>query len=290
MTLVRVTLRTPATRAVGGFSRLALKSAVATVLGIATAAALASCGGGGGDDGGKPSGGGATSASPRTAVYDPAAPSGAARGRVTYTGEPPAAQNVRMAADPYCDRANPGGKKLSRVDVGADGGVAGVLVRVSGGMREMQYELPAGVVLLDQVGCSYVPRVLAVRVGQGLEIRNSDATLHNVHAMPEESKGFNLGMPSQGMTTTRKFSRPEVFVRIKCDVHPWMSAHVAVLDHPFFAVTDAQGRFRIDGLPAGTYELEAVHPHLGSLVRSIEVKAGDGDPNKDAQVAFTFAK
>lgn len=265
-----------------------LVSLLASLVLLGTAA----CGGGDAGKGGTSSGktpATPPSASSATPAYDPADRAGGVHGRVTFTGEPPAARNVRMDADPYCDRSNPGGEKISPVDVSADGGVAGALVRISAGLPELTYVVPTDVVVLDQVSCNYRPRIAAMRVGQALEVRNSDSTLHNVHAMPEQSRGFNLGMPTAGMTATRKFSEPEVFVGIKCDVHPWMRAHVAVLDHPFFALTDSDGRYRIDGIPPGKYELEAIHPVLGSRTETIEITAADGnDPDKDAQAVFGF--
>ncbi len=269
----------------------------APILVLTAALALlgaAACGGGGGDAAKGGSSARTTPASPpsgssATSAYDPAAPSGAVHGRVTFAGEPPAAKVVKMNADPYCDQSNPGGAKISPVEVSAGGGVAGTLVRISSGLPELVYPSPAGVVVLDQVACNYRPRVVALRVGQALEIRNSDATLHNVHAMPKESPGFNLGMPIEGMKATRKFSEPEVFVRFKCDVHPWMRANVAVLDHPFFVLTDGEGRYRIDGIPPGKYELEAVHPVLGSRTQTIEIVAdGADEPDKDAEAVFGF--
>ena len=86
--------------------------------------------------------------------------------------------------------------------------------------------------------------------GQPLDIVSSDATLHNVHAAAKANTAFNLGMPAPGTRYTRTFDRPEI-VPFKCDVHPWMRAWVAVVPHPFFAVTGADGRYEIRGLPAG---------------------------------------
>ena len=134
----------------------------------------------------------------------------------------------------------------------------------------------------------YEPRVVGVRVGQEVEFRNSDPTLHNVHAMPESSRSFNLGMPSKGMTVRRRFSKPEVLVRVKCDVHPWMEAYVGVLEHPYFAVTDEQGRYSISGLVPGDYTLAAVHPRLGRLERAAQLQAGDSPTGDSPTVDFAY--
>jgi hypothetical protein len=114
-------------------------------------------------------------------------------------------------------------------------------------------------------------------------VRNSDETLHNVHALPVDNPSFNEGQPFADMEMTRTFSEPEVMVPFKCDVHPWMSAYAGVVDHPFFAVSGADGRFDLEGLPAGTYTVEAWHEELGSARR--EVTVADGER---AEITFDF--
>jgi plastocyanin len=200
---------------------------------------------------------------------------GAVIGRVKFEGTPPPPTVIQMSADPYCAQVNGGGVKRESVEVGKDGGLRDVFVYVKSGLGNVRYEPPTEPAVLDQVRCMYRPTVLGVQVGQPLTIRNSDKTLHNVHALPDKSSGFNIGMPSKGMTATRKFSEPEVLVRIKCDVHPWMEAYVGVVDNPFFAVTHVSGQYRIGGLPPGTYTIEAVHPKLGRRSREVTVAAGE---------------
>jgi uncharacterized protein (DUF2141 family) len=111
--------------------------------------------------------------------------------------------------------------------------------------------------------------------GQSLDILNSDPTLHNIHSLPEKNEQFNLGMPVQGMKYTKKFDKPEVMIRIKCDVHGWMGAYCGVLPHPFFAVSAADGSFTIKDLPAGTYTIEAWHEKLGTQKSKVTVGASD---------------
>ena len=122
-----------------------------------------------------------------------------------------------------------------------------------------------------------------MRVGQPLEIVNSDPTLHNIHAMPKANAEFNNGQPIQGMKTTHTFTAKEVMVPFKCDVHGWMNAYVGVLDHPYFAVTDKDGKFELKGLPPGTYTIEAWHEKLGTQTQSVTIGAKE---TKD--VTFTF--
>ncbi len=232
----------------------------------------------------KPAGGSAeTPVSPPSAVRSSEPPSAQApahgnasiRGVVRFGGTPPDPVPIEMAADPYCKRINSEGAVLRLIAVDGDGGLADAFVYVKSGLEGRTFDPPSGQVVLDQDHCRFVPRVFGVRVGQDLVIENDDATLHNVHSLPKRSRGFNLGMPMKGMKSVRRFTRPEVLVRIKCDVHPWMSAYAGVVDHPFFAVTDSHGRFAIEGLPAGDYVIEAVHPKAGSVEKRVRVADGE---------------
>ncbi len=125
----------------------------------------------------------------------------------------------------------------------------------------------------DQNGCQYSPHVFGVMVDQKIEIINDDETLHNVHALPKNSKQFNIAQPKKGMKMTQSFSSPEVMVKVKCEVHNWMAAYVGVMDHPFFAVSDDQGNFTIKDLPAGDYEIEAWHEKYGATTMKVSVAA-----------------
>ena len=112
-----------------------------------------------------------------------------------------------------------------------------------------------------------------MRVGQPLEIVNSDPTLHNIHALPKGNTEFNNGQPIQGMKMTHTFTAKEVMVPFKCDVHGWMNAYVGVLDHPYFAVTGKDGKFELKTLPPGTYTIEAWHEKLGTQTQSVTLGA-----------------
>jgi hypothetical protein len=125
--------------------------------------------------------------------------------------------------------------------------------------------------------------VFGVRVGQPLEIVNSDPTLHNIHAIPTGNQEFNTGQPIQGMKFTHTFTSPEVMVPFKCDVHGWMNAYAGVVAHPYFAVTGADGTFSLNKLPAGTYTVEAWHEKLGTQTQSITL-----GEKQTSDIAFTF--
>ena len=177
-------------------------------------------------------------------------------GKVTLKGTPPPEKDLPL--DPSCGKLCPNEKPKTRFYVtGAGGGLADVFVylkKVDGAAPA-----PAKPVLLDQKGCEYVPYVTGLQVGQKLLIRNSDPVLHNVHATPKVNKEFNLAQMAGGKDIERSLDQPEVFVRFKCDVHPWMFAYVGVLPHPYHTVTDKDGNFKIAGVPAGKYSLVAFH-------------------------------
>ena len=138
--------------------------------------------------------------------------------------------------------------------------------------------------VLDQKDCRYVPHVVGVQVGQTLKVRSSDPkTLHNTHYVPSANQPGNFGLTDAGQERAVTFAKPE-FIRVKCDVHPWMTAYVGVFDSPFFATSDEdQGRFEIARVPAGKYKLVAWHEQLGQLEQAVEVKDGEA-----VDVAVTY--
>jgi hypothetical protein len=178
-------------------------------------------------------------------------------GRITLKGTP--APEKAIPLDPSCGKLWPADAKATTrfYITGPDGGLADVFVYLTG--VSGQSEVPSGPALLDQKRCEYVPQILGLQVGQKLLIRNSDPVLHNVHATPKINREFNLAQMAGGKDIERTFDKPEVFVRFKCDVHPWMFAYVGVLPHSYYAVTDKDGSFKIENVPPGTYKLVAFH-------------------------------
>ena len=137
------------------------------------------------------------------------------------------------------------------------------------------YPAPTEAVELDQHGCMYTPHLVGVQAGQPIKIKNSDETLHNIHPRPAVNPEFNIGQPRKGMESVKTFDKKEVMIPVGCDVHPWMRAYISVLEHPFFAVTDDDGKFEIKNLPAGEYEIEAIHEKLKTSTGKITVKDGE---------------
>ena len=144
--------------------------------------------------------------------------------------------------------------------------------------------MPTAAVVLDQQGCKYTPHVAGVRVGQPINIVNSDDTLHNVHAMPMTNQEFNQGQPLKGLLMTKTFTAPEVMVRFVCNVHGWMRAWIGVMPHPYFAVTDADGAFKIPNLPPGTYTIGLWHETFGAQEQKVTIAE-----KQDATLSLTYA-
>jgi plastocyanin len=243
------------------------KKTLSLALAVAAMALVVACGGGGGGD------------APAPAAEEAAAPAapaaggnGVISGTIAYANGDPDSE-IKMDADPICRCMHEHAAYSEKV-VADGGGLANVFVYVKSGISG-SYTAPAENAVLNQEGCVYTPHVSGIQTGQKLVIRNSDATLHNVHAMPENNPEFNQGQPFQGMELEKTFDTAEVMVPFKCDVHPWMASYIGVMDHPFFAVSGTDGSFSITGLPAGDYEIEAWHEELGSQSLSVSV-AADG--------------
>ena len=246
---------------------------------LALALFAAACGGGGGDSesAAKPE-----SAAPSAPAVDPSK-AGKVAGKITLEGTAPAAEPIQMAADPNCARMHTTPVTTQFVVVGEGGGLANGFVYLKSGLQG-EFPPPSEPVVLDQQGCTYVPHVIGIQVGQPLEIVNSDETLHNIHAMPKNNKEFNIGQPVKGLKTQRKFDAVEVMVPFKCDVHKWMNSYAGVLEHPFFAVSGPDGSFTIDGVPPGSYTVEVWHERLGTKEMNVTVAEG-----ATAEANFTLA-
>jgi plastocyanin len=214
-----------------------------------------------------------------------AATAGSIKGRVQFEGTVPPAEMVRMSSDRNCISDGQPTRANDALLVDDGRGVGNTFVYVKEGLDpSYTFDAPTAPVELDQKGCFYTPRVIGVRVGQPLELVNSDPTLHNVHALPMVNQEFNQSLPKQNARTTKTFTAPEVMVRFKCDVHNWMSAFVGVMAHPYFAVTSPSGEFSIPNLPPGTYTLETWNEKLGTKTMQVTVA-----PSQSQTAAFTMS-
>ena len=197
----------------------------------------------------------------------------AIEGRVVFEGSPPARRPIRMSSEAVCHR--PGAEALSEdVIVSSDGGLKNVYVHLTSGLDDRVFAPPASPAVMDQVGCLFVPHVLDVQANQVIAFANGDPVVHNVRAICEKNRQFNVSMPGKGKTVRRYFSTPEM-VTIRCDIHAWMNAFIAVDNHPFHQVTGADGSFALKGLPAGQYVVEAWQEKLGAQQRTVQVAEGE---------------
>ena len=198
-------------------------------------------------------------------------------GKITLKGTPPPEREITdMAGNADCSKLHTAPVKTQHYVVVANGELANVVVSLKGlsGKSTGESATPA---VLDQKGCEYVPQIFAIQTNQKLIVKNSDPVLHNIHTTPLSTSGNkeeNKPQTAQGPDLSFVFSKPEPFLRFKCDVHQWMYAWVTVFDHPYFAVSGKDGTFKIANVPPGKYTLEAAHRKAApnGETKEIEVK------------------
>ena len=205
-------------------------------------------------------------------------------GIVTFNGKPPAEIPITPLMDNLdCAAMHKTPPTTHFYVVGPKGELADVVVSLKGvtGKSTGAGQPPA---VLDQIGCLYTPGVLAIQTNQKLVVKNSDHCIHNVHCTPTVAgnEEHNDAQMPGGADLTYTFPKPEMFLRFKCDVHPWMFAWVSVFDSPYFCVSSTDGKFVIKNVPPGKYTVEANHRKLGAQTQDVEVK------DSDATVNFTF--
>ena len=136
------------------------------------------------------------------------------------------------------------------------------------------HDAPATPVVIDQQDCMYTPRVVGIMAGQRIAVRNSDGTFHNVSGIVNKKTLWNKAQPANAHDLLFDGAKADDVLELQCNTHDWMHAWLPVQDHPFFAVTAADGTFTISGIPPGTYTLEAWHPKLG--MKTLQVVIGKG--------------
>ncbi len=197
------------------------------------------------------------------------------KGSVKIKGDIPKRRKVRIEGDPKCAALHKGAEYLSdELVTDPAGNVQHAFVYVKKGLEEKTFEVPKKQATLEQRMCRFEPHVLGIQMGQELMIRNFDAMMHIIHAVPAPGSNKEWGFSQDKIKEerTKVFDKPEIMVPIRCDVHPWMSAFVGVVNHPYFAVSGPDGKFQIKGLPGGTYTLEVWHEKYAPVELEVEVK------------------
>jgi plastocyanin len=199
---------------------------------------------------------------------------GTIKGHIVFSGKPPGNAIIRMGVDPKCADLNSGRRVIQESAlVTADGRIANVFVRLEGTFPRTA--IPTQPVVIDQRACVYRPRVVGVRVGQALQIRNEDDLLHNVHSSSAVGNSFNVGQPKAGIVYSFTPKAEEIMLPLGCDVHRWMTAYVGVVAHPYFAVSGNDGTFEIGKAPAGTHTIKTWHERFGEQTKKVTVRPGE---------------
>jgi hypothetical protein len=213
---------------------------------------------------------------------DPAT-AGSVAGTIRYAGSKLRPKLINLSEDPACVAAHAGKAYDESLRVGAGGGLANAFVYISKGLEGKTFEPPAAPVTIDQRGCWFHPRVLGVQTNQVLQIVNSDPVTHNIHPMAQTNREWNHSQGPGDAPLKRRFLKSEIMIPVKCNIHSWMHAFIAVVDHPYYAVTKEDGAFTLGNLPPGTYTLTVWTQTLGSQDQTIVVS-----PQGHAAARFTF--
>jgi hypothetical protein len=219
-----------------------------------------------------------------TAVVDRAT-AGAIIGTVTFEGTPPKFHAIDMSAEPACVQENPKPVVPPIVVLGPHDALADAVVYIKSGLGAYRYDTPTDPAVLDQKGCMYVPRVLALRTHQPLEIKNTDPVTHNIHPMPRDNESWNRSLPAGAAPFMTNFANRELAIPVACNIHPWMRAFLFVFDNPYYDVTTKTGTFELKNVPPGTYTIEAWHEYFGTLDRTVTIAS-----RELRSISFTFAE
>jgi plastocyanin len=210
-------------------------------------------------------------------------PRGSISGKASFIGKAPNAKRIDISEDEECVKLNKKGLYDDSLVVNKDGSLPNVFVYIKSGAEGYVGEAPTEPVVLDQKGCQFAPRVLAVRTRQTIKVTNSDPVTHNVHPVAKNNREWNQSQAPGDPPIERRFGYPEVLIRVKCNVHNWMRSWIAVMDHPYYAITKSDGSFEIPNVAAGDYTIEAWQEALGTQEQKVHVDA-DGK----ATLAFNF--
>lgn len=161
--------------------------------------------------------------------------------------------------------------------------VQNAFVYIREGLGERVFPQPTTPVEIDQKGCLFAPRVAGAETCQEIVFLNSDPVLHNVHGFPKSSSAWNFSLSQAGSRRSVRVPAAEAMIRVGCDVHPWMQAYIGVVNHPYFAITGADGGFMLKDVPPGDYVIASWHERFGMREQRVKV-----EPKQEAAVAFAY--
>jgi plastocyanin len=208
---------------------------------------------------------------------------GVVTGTIRYKGKKPTPKLINIGEEPACVESHHRKAYDEFLVVNRKNELMNAFVYIQRGLEGKTFEVPAIPVTINQSGCWFRPRVMGIQVGQVLKVVNSDPVTHNIHPMAQINREWNHSQGAGDPPLARKFTKPEIMVPIKCNIHSWMHAFIGVLDHPYFAVSQENGSFEIKNLPPGQYTIAVWQEQLGTQVQPLTIS-----PLGKAEINFTF--
>jgi plastocyanin len=203
-------------------------------------------------------------------------------GTVKYSGPKPKAKVIDQSSDPACVAAHKG-KIYDESLVTTKGGLGNAFVYISKGLEGKTFATPTTSVTIDQAGCWFRPHVVGLQTGQTLDVVNSDPVTHNIHPMAHINREWNHSQGPGDPPMHRTFTKQEIMIPVKCNIHGWMHAFIGVVDHPYFTVTKDDGTYTLPNLPPGTYTVTVWHETLGTQETTVTIAAS---AKAEANLAF----
>jgi plastocyanin len=205
-------------------------------------------------------------------------------GVVKLEGTAPKPAPISMTKEPTCAKMHTLPAMTEEVITDGKGALQNVVVFVAEGLPDSASgSPPSEPAVIDQKACTYHPHVIAIQANQKIRVVNSDQTSHNIHPLPRFNREWNKSQPPGQPPFEESFAREEIAIPVKCNVHSWMRAYIAVLRNPYFAVTGNDGTFEITKMPTGTYTISAWHEKYGTMSQTVSIGS-----NEKKAITFTY--